>query len=394
MTLAASASERLILWIPVAMQAAFFFAFGASVGSFVNVVAGRWPRGQDFVSPPSRCETCGRGLSWFENVPIVSWIALRGRCRTCGVRIGSRHLWVELGAATLFAATVVLLYAGPFTSLVAPETNWWLRLGAWGSSPALIAVLTLWGCLLAASLIDAETGYIPLGITSLALGVALACMTAQGLLAPAEQSPGTLAWPTGRLGPGWAGASLGALLGTALSAVLLAWGRLPRSFASIDPIAEVAPRVARLEMLKEIAFLVPPVLLAFAGSRALGQVAMPMPMSALASSALGMAVGGGAIWLTRILGTLGFGREAMGLGDVHLMAAAGAVIGWRDALLAYLLAPFIALAWVAVSGGLARFRGKPAREMPYGPHLALACALVFLGRPWVVPAARLAFGLG
>lgn len=394
LTLAASATERLILWIPVAMQAAFFFAFGASVGSFVNVVAGRWPRGQDFVSPPSRCETCGRTLSWFENVPIVSWIALRGRCRTCGVRIGSRHVWVELFAALLFGATVVLLYGGPFTAQPSPEANWWLRLGAWSSAPALLAVLTLWGCLLAASLIDAETGFIPLGITSLALGVALACMTVQGMLVPPEQSPGTFAWPTGRLAPAWSGAALGALLGTALSAALLAWGRLPRSFASIDPIAEVTPGVARREMGKEIVFLALPVALAVAGARLLATTDLPMAVSALASSALGMVVGGGTIWLTRILGTLGFGREAMGLGDVHLMAAAGAVIGWRDALLAYLLAPFIALAWVAVSGGLARFRGKPAREMPYGPHLALACVLVFLGRPWVVPAARLIFGLG
>ena len=382
--------------VPVALQAAFFSALGASVGSFVNVVAGRWPRGQDFVSPPSRCETCGRSLSWFENVPIVSWLALRGRCRTCGVRIGSRHLWVELGAALLFGATVVLLYAGPFTSTVAPDASWWLRLGAWGSAPALVAVLTLWGCLLAASLIDAQTGLIPLGTTSLAMGVALVAMTVQGAMAPVAQAADSLAWPTGKLTGAWAGGGLGALAGVCVSAALLLRGALPRSFASsesADPAQELPPQVARREMLKELLFLLPPLVLAVLGARVLADQSLPGWLAALASSGLGLAVGGGAIWLTRILGTLGFGREAMGMGDVHLMAAAGAVIGWRDALLAYLLAPFIALGWLAIGGGVARLRGKEARELPYGPHLALACVLVFLGRPWVVPAARMIFGL-
>jgi prepilin signal peptidase PulO-like enzyme (type II secretory pathway) len=81
----------------------------------------------------------------------------------------------------------------------------------------------------------------------------------------------------------------------------------------------------------------------------------------------------------------------MGMGDVHLMAAAGAVIGWRDSLLAYLIAPFVALAWVGARGILARLRGQAARELPYGPHLAIAVMVAFLGRAWVVPIARMLF---
>jgi leader peptidase (prepilin peptidase)/N-methyltransferase len=379
----ASLPDRLVILVPTILQAAFFFALGASVGSFVNVVAGRWPLGQDFVAPASRCTTCGRSLSWWENVPIVSWIALRGRCRTCGVWIGSEHVWVEIGMGALFALTVVLLYGGLLPG--EPELVWWSRLGAWRTAPMLLAVLALWGCLSAASLIDAATGYIPLGITGLALAVALIASTAQGVMTALALQSG---WPTGSVTVAWQIAGLGGLVGTAVACALLWSGRLPRSFASIEPDRELQPGEARREVLVELPFILLP---AAGGGIAASLVqpdSLPPPLAALGTACLGMLVGGGTIWLTRILGTLGFGREAMGLGDVHLMAAAGAVIGWRDALLAYLIAPFVALAWIAASGALARMRGSATRELPYGPHLALAVMIAFLGRPWVVPLAR------
>jgi leader peptidase (prepilin peptidase)/N-methyltransferase len=144
-------------------------------------------------------------------------------------------------------------------------------------------------------------------------------------------------------------------------------------------------------VLRETPFILLPVAGAIVASLIVRTDALPAPLGALGAASVGMLVGGGSIWLTRILGTLGFGREAMGLGDVHLMAAAGAVIGWRDALLAYLIAPFVALGWIVVRGAIARMQGAQARELPYGPHLALAVAIAFLGRPWVVPLARALF---
>jgi len=85
---------------------------GASLGSFLNVVLSRVPRGESVISPASRCEGCGRGLAWWENVPVLSWIALRGRCRTCHARIGWRHAVVEAAAGLAGAALAARLAGG------------------------------------------------------------------------------------------------------------------------------------------------------------------------------------------------------------------------------------------------------------------------------------------
>jgi leader peptidase (prepilin peptidase)/N-methyltransferase len=77
--------------------------FGLLLGSFLNVVIGRLPAGESIASPPSHCPACGRRLRAWENIPVVSWLALRGRCSTCKSPISSRYLMVELATAALFA---------------------------------------------------------------------------------------------------------------------------------------------------------------------------------------------------------------------------------------------------------------------------------------------------
>ncbi len=78
--------------------------FGAVVGSFLNVCIYRLPLGSSIVFPASACPNCRRELSWYENVPIVSWMILRGRCRTCRAPIGVRYPLVEAITAAMFAA--------------------------------------------------------------------------------------------------------------------------------------------------------------------------------------------------------------------------------------------------------------------------------------------------
>jgi leader peptidase (prepilin peptidase) / N-methyltransferase len=79
---------------------------GLIVGSFLNVVAYRLPRGESLVKPGSRCPACGTAVAAYDNVPVISWLILRGRCRSCGERISSRYPLVELLTAVTFAAIV------------------------------------------------------------------------------------------------------------------------------------------------------------------------------------------------------------------------------------------------------------------------------------------------
>jgi leader peptidase (prepilin peptidase)/N-methyltransferase len=78
--------------------------FGLAIGSFLNVVMHRVPRGESIVRPRSRCPQCRTQLTERDNVPVVSWVLLRGRCRTCRASIPVRYPLVELGTAVAFAA--------------------------------------------------------------------------------------------------------------------------------------------------------------------------------------------------------------------------------------------------------------------------------------------------
>ncbi len=87
--------------------AALAFAPGLAVGSFLNVVAARVPLRRSLVSPGSACMTCSAPIAWYDNVPVLSYVLLRGRCRNCGTRIGLLYPAVELASALLVAGCVL-----------------------------------------------------------------------------------------------------------------------------------------------------------------------------------------------------------------------------------------------------------------------------------------------
>lgn len=84
------------------------FIFGAAVGSFLNVCIYRIPLKEDIVKEPSHCMTCGHKLAWYDNIPLLAWIALRGRCRYCGTKLSAQYPAIELLNAVLWTFTVVM----------------------------------------------------------------------------------------------------------------------------------------------------------------------------------------------------------------------------------------------------------------------------------------------
>lgn len=101
------------------------FIVGASIGSFLNVCIARWPAEQSVIKPRSRCPGCGNGIAWYDNVPIVSWLLLRARCRACGVPISVQYPAVELlvalgwlGSALAFGPTLTALRVAIFGTVM------------------------------------------------------------------------------------------------------------------------------------------------------------------------------------------------------------------------------------------------------------------------------------
>src|SRR5688572_30920504 len=101
----------------------FVFAFGACIGSLINVLVYRLPRGIGVVTPPSRCPKCETQLTWRENFPILGWILLRGKCRFCRQPISPEYPLVEAFVACLFAYFYILWFmVDPNFTLV--EIRW------------------------------------------------------------------------------------------------------------------------------------------------------------------------------------------------------------------------------------------------------------------------------
>jgi leader peptidase (prepilin peptidase) / N-methyltransferase len=432
----------------------FIFAYGACLGSLINVIVYRMPRGLSIVTPPSRCPSCNTRLGWRDNIPVFGWLALRGRCRYCKTTISPEYPIVEAAVGLLFVAFYLLWYIVPVNAVFL-GINWgairpeWFLNDASLTWPTFVLLLILLGSLVAMTIVDAKTFQIPLILTWVPAIAAVLIHPLHALwvehraLFLPRPTPGYL-WAIPTPGVyGWAaiGAAIGAVLGLLISNILLWLNLIRPSFAdyaewestvlttsqaattatgekrpavelaAVDDVTIGGPPAApspspapsanpdaqpadlwiqyphaRREMLKEIAFLGPAAMLGLAGwyiaiwaaGVQTASIQAPLWLSVLAGVLIGYLVGGGIVWAVRILGSLGFGKEAMGLGDVHLMAAVGACLGWIDATLAFFGAAFVGIAW-AIFGRL--FSGVFQRAMPYGPFLAIATVLVLLLKP-------------
>lgn len=451
-----------MMFVADLIKVLFAMAFGACVGSLTNVLVYRLPLGLDVVRPQSRCPACGTLLTWRENVPIFGWLFLKGKCRFCRSPISPEYPLVEAFVAVLFAAVYLACYAegGEFLGVnfgaIQPD---WAANGFVQTWPAFIAVIVLFSCLVAMTLVDAKTFTIPMILTTVPVVAAVVLHPLHALWVqrtlPGGQlwevadgwtwtiaSPGVNGWP-------WVGGAIGATVGLVIANVLVMTKRIKPSFhdypeweaahlqslaaeraakdgeadgdagvavsvgdaavrsgvspangaAAADPLpADLWIRYphARREMVRELIFLAPAMGLGLLGAAIAIKLAgpwtfdpaslanfpsvqVPLWLDALAGVLLGYLIGGGVVWLIRILGSLAFGKEAMGLGDVHMMAAVGACIGWPDAVLGFFGAAFVGVAYAIVSA----IGGSRLKSLPYGPHLAVATVLVWFAKPGV-----------
>ena len=254
------------------------FCFGACMGSFLNVCIYRIPLELSVITPRSHCTKCNTPIAWFDNIPLVSYLALRARCRRCGERISPRYFIVELLVAALFLLV-------------------WLKFGLPGEPrplwltpfPTIWMVPVYW-----------------LAVFGLALGT---FVDFEHMIIPDRVSLG------------------GIVIGIVLSALVPAM-----HFASTFD-------------------------------------------EGLTAAITGAIVGSGLLWGVALLGKLLFRKDAMGMGDVKLLGAIGAFLGWKAVLFTVMGSSFVGavVGLSLVAGGQKQMQSR----IPYGPYLALA-ALVWM----------------
>jgi leader peptidase (prepilin peptidase) / N-methyltransferase len=318
------------------------FAIGASVGSFLNVCAYRIPYERSFLWPGSHCGSCYKPVRWFDNLPLLSYWLLRGRCRTCGARFSIRYFFVELFTGLAFLGLYYLeidrnVLGIHFLNL--PHIRWEIDRGM--PSRIVWAVFlhhaVLMSFLIAASLCDLDHLEIPLGITVAGTIVGLICSACFPWPFPDDRTRPPMPVPAGM---GMIGANPEAPIPG-----LYAW---PAWY----PFPNGCP----------------------AGSWQLGLV------TGLAGAAAGNVV----LRAVRFLFGVGRGIEGLGIGDADLMMMAGSFVGWQVILVAFAAGVFPALL-VGVVQVISR--GKQA--MPFGPSLAIGVMVTVLCWHWIAPRAWL-----
>ena len=362
----------------------FSFILGCCIGSFMNVVVWRLPRGESLVHPPSHCPKCGHAIKPWENIPIISWLCLKARCSNCHLPISIKYPLGEAATGLLFAFL-------------------WVRIFQRGLPLECIpGFFFLGGTLLAAALIDAEHRFIPDQVTfsgmMFALAMALFLPTGRLALLP-QPNPhaGALIftglksilfdWHVDLAPHPVAAALLDCLLGAAMGYALLAlfawaakrlFGNVSKSFRKPVP-ATITKEGIRLHNTfrpwEEVLDADSDTLLihgSLPGSKAIAKIA---------ANAKGLSIDGQPkTWETtpkqevkveRIATT----RDVIGCGDVKLLAMIGAFLG-ADATIYILLTGALLGLLYAVPSMLIRRKLIPS--LPFGPFLAVAALLWML----------------
>ena len=261
----------------------FSFWLGACIASFLNVVIWRVPRGESIVSPPSHCPKCNSLIKWYHNLPIIAWLALRGKCANCKAPISPRYIIIETIGGILFLA-VYMRVLGPF-----------IEVGPAVPVIAVVSTLVMWiwiSLMIVGSMIDYDHKLLP------------DFMTVGGMI-----------------------------LGIVYNGVY-----------SID--------------LRTSFYII----------------------YALA----GLVIGFGLMWLIRWFGGKVFKREAMGMGDVFLMGAVGALFGPVAVLVTLILSSVFGSVIGVSLIALSKTKFRRFIEIPYGPYICMGCLVWMFWGPEII----------
>lgn len=346
--------------VPFEFWAAVCFVFGCCVGSFLNVCIHRLPLGLSLVSPPSHCPHCKYSIPWWLNVPLVTWLWLRGRCRNCGAPISARYFVVELLTGLAFLAC-------------------WVGFGRESAVLALVYGVFLAG-LIAATFIDLEHFIIPDEIT---LGGMVAGVLASFFL-PELHGAATLTESLER-------SLVGLVTGAGVVYLILRLGKWLFGRQRLDlpagtrlVFAETALHLPDREIPYEEIFYRSSDTICLHAERVelIDRCYCNVPVR-VALLARRLQIGEEQLdpetcpHMEVVASEIVLPREAMGLGDVKLMAAIGAFLGWRAVIFSLMLSSLIG----AVVGLtlIAMRRREWSSRLPYGPYIALAATVWIFG---------------
>lgn len=271
------------------LSLAVSFALGAVISSFLNVVVWRVPRGESVVSPPSHCPKCSARIRWYQNIPVVSYLALRGRCANCAEIISPRYILVEFLGGALFLSYFLRIYLS--------------GLPVWVSLAYLAAGWAWISLMICGSLIDFDHKLLPDFVT---VG--------------------------------------GMVLGVLLSAVVTLLN-FPSFTEGVSLVVKFRP---------------------------------------LLYSVAGLCVGFGLLGFVRMAGSFAFKREAMGMGDVFLMGAVGALFGPVAVVFTLVLSSLFGSVAGLSLVALSKTKFGRYLEIPYGPFICLGCLVWMFAGPRLV----------
>ncbi|MBI3837423.1 MAG: prepilin peptidase [Planctomycetia bacterium] len=402
-----------ILAIPLTIRLACLFALGAAVASLLNLGVYRLAWRQRSFSPWSAPGDGAPGRRWSDRIPIRGWWALRREWPRHGRGFWIRPMLVEVATGALFAGLYVwvldttTLHPLRLVNAVPPQVDLLS-----GNEPAVLHAqylshIIILALMIVASLIDIDEKTIPDAITvsGTLAGLILAAAYPWSLpIAGLWMTPpdGAIAFEflTLTSPDSWPNELGGLPLVLPLAIALGCWtlwcgGLMPRRWNTRHGLSMAVRVFFHRLRVEPVTYQI--LLMWLAGVAAIGVVGWkgpPAHWAGLLTALVGMAAGGGVIWTVRVVGGAALKREAMGFGDVTLMAMIGTYVGWQASLMIFFLAPFFGLAI-----GLAQWVFHREHEIPYGPFLCLATLGVIVWWPdvwawghaifelgWIVPA--------